>query len=150
MSPSVRSTTDGAIGNRIFPEPRKVFLPRYPLLADPMLQRLTRLASRYHSYRWWYVAASACVFIAVAAILSGVPRAFRVAIIFVGPALAMSWGMAVICFWFEPARGGLYGSVAIKHLPRMGQTVLRWFAAGFVVLWFAFGLVIWPVFALLI
>ncbi len=115
-----------------------------------MLQRLTRTASRHHSYRWWYVAASACVFLVVAAILTGIPRAFRVAIIFVGPALAMSWGMALICFWFEPARGGLYGSMVVKHLPRMGQISLRWIAAIFLALWFAFGLVVWPIFALLI
>jgi len=115
-----------------------------------MLQRFTRIASRHHSYRWLYVLATASVFLIVAAILSGFPRAFRVAIIFVGPALAISWGMALICFWFEPARGSLYGSVAIKHLPRMVQIALRWFAAVFLALWFVFGLIVWPLFALFI
>jgi hypothetical protein len=115
-----------------------------------MLQRFTRIASRYHSYRWLYVSATASIFLIIAAILSGFPRAFRVAIIFVGPALAISWGMALICFWFEPARGSLYGNAVIKHLPRMGQIALRWCAAVFLALWFAFGLIVWPVFALFI
>jgi hypothetical protein len=32
----------------------------------------------------------------------------------------------------------------------MGQIALRWSAAGFLAIWFVFGLVVWPVFALFI
>src|ERR1700722_17664467 len=115
-----------------------------------MLQRFTRIASRHHSYRWLYVSATASVFLIVAAILSGFPRAFRVAIIFVGPALAISWGMALICFWFEPARGSLYGGAIIRRIPRAGQVSLRGVAVVFLVLWFVFGVLVWPALILLI
>jgi hypothetical protein len=115
-----------------------------------MPQLFTRIASRHHAYRWLYVSATASVFLIVAAILSGFPRAFRVAIIFVGPALAIFWGMALICFWFEPLRGSLYRSVVVKHLPRMGQIAVRWSAAVFLAIWFVFGLIVWPAFALFI
>jgi hypothetical protein len=67
-----------------------------------MFLSFTNIASRYHSYRWRYVLASAFAFLALAAIFYGFPRGVMVATMFVGPALAISWGMALICFWFEP------------------------------------------------
>jgi hypothetical protein len=111
-----------------------------------MLHQFTTIASRYYSYRWLYVLASALVFLTLAAIFSGFPRALMVATIFAGPALGISWGMALICFWFEPARGSLYGGAIIRRIPSIGQIALRWYAAVFLAVWFVFGILVWPAF----
>jgi hypothetical protein len=115
-----------------------------------MLHQFTSIASRQYSYRWRYVLASVLVLFALAAIFYGFPRGVMVAILFVGPALAISWGMALICFWFEPVRGGLYGGAIVRRIPRIGQIVLRWYAVVVLVLWLVFGVLVWPAFVLLI
>jgi len=115
-----------------------------------MIRQFTGIASRFYSYRWLFVLASALVFLTFAAIFYGYPRGVMVATLFVGPALAISWGMALICFWFEPMRGGLYGGAIIRRIPRAGKVSLRWFAAVFLVLWFAFGVLVWPALIFLI
>jgi hypothetical protein len=115
-----------------------------------MIRQFTGIASRYYSYRWLCVSASVLVFLTFAAIFYGYPRGVMVATLFVGPALATSWGMALICIWFEPLRGSLYGGPIIGRIPRAGQVSLRWFAVVFLILWFVFGVLVWPVLILLI
>ena len=120
------------------------------LIVSPVLGGFTRVATRYYSYRWHFVAASALVLLFLIAIFFAIPRAIAAVAPWVGPALAASWGMALLCFWFEPARGGLFSGAVVRFIPRMGQTILRWYAAIFLVIWFAFGMLVWPVFVLLI
>jgi hypothetical protein len=74
----------------------------------PLIRQFTGIASRYYSYRWLGVLASVLVFLTFAAIFYVYPRGVMVATLFVGPTLAIAWGMALICFWFEPLRGSLF------------------------------------------
>jgi hypothetical protein len=115
-----------------------------------MIRQFTGIASRYYSYRWLGVLASVLVFLTFAAIFYGYPRGVMVATLFVGPALAIAWGMALICFWFEPLRGSLYGGAIIRRIPRAGRVSLRGVAVVFLVLWFVFGVLVWPALILLI
>jgi len=114
-----------------------------------MIRRFTGIAARYYSYRWLWMLASALVFLTFAAIFYGYPRGVMVATLFAGPALTIAWGMALICFWFEPMRGSLYGGAIIRRLPRAGE-VSRRLAVVFLVLWFLFGVLVWPALILLI
>jgi hypothetical protein len=113
-----------------------------------MLGAFTRVAARYYPYRWRFAAASALVFLLLVLIFFALPRAVARVLPFVGPALAVSWGMLLICFWFEPARGTLFSGVFVRFIPRPGQVILRWYAAIFLVIWFVFGILVWPLFAL--
>jgi hypothetical protein len=54
----------------------------------------------------------------------------------------------MICYWFEPVRGGLFSRAIFQRLPHLVQTVLRWWAAIFLVIWFIFGIIVWPLFVL--
>jgi len=65
-----------------------------------------------------------------------------------GPAISIFWGMALLCFWFDPARGSLYSSGLIRLLPKVGHAAVRWYFAIFLVIWFLFGIIVWPVFSL--
>jgi hypothetical protein len=114
-----------------------------------MLDGFTKVATRYYPHRWRFVAASGLVFLLLIVVFFAIPRAVAVVMPLVGPALAVSWGMVLMCFWFEPARGSLYSGVFVKFVPRIGQIFLRWYAAFFLVIWFVFGILVWPVFALL-
>ncbi len=116
----------------------------------PMLRQFTSIASSHYSYRWRYVLASVLVFFVLAAIFYGFPRGVMVAILFVAPALAICWGMALICFWFEPVRGSLYSGAIFRRIPSIGQVALRWYAIVLLVLWLVFGVLVWPAFVLLI
>jgi hypothetical protein len=113
-----------------------------------MLGGFTRVAARYYPYRWRFAAASGLVFLFLILIFSALPRAVAHVLPFVGPALAVSWGMLLICFWFEPTRGTLFSGVFVGFIPRTGQVILRWYAAIFLVIWFVFGILVWPLFAL--
>jgi hypothetical protein len=114
-----------------------------------MLDGFTKVATRYYPYRWRFVAASGLVFLFLIVVFFAFPRAVAVVMPSVGPALAVSWGMVLMCFWFEPTRGSLFSGVFVKLIPRIGQIFLRWYAAIFLVIWFVFGILVWPVFALL-
>jgi hypothetical protein len=115
-----------------------------------MIRQFTGIASRYYSFRWLCVLASALVFLTFAAIFYGHPRGVMVATLFAGPALAIAWGIALICFWFEPMRGSLYGGAIIRRIPRAGQVSVRWFAVVFLALWIVFGVLVWPALIILI
>ncbi len=115
-----------------------------------MIGQFSGIASRCYSYRWLSVSASALVFLTFAAIFYGHPRAVMVATLFAGPALAIAWGMALICFWFEPLQGSLYRGAIIRRIPRAGKVFLRGVAAVFLILWFVFGVLVWPALILLI
>jgi hypothetical protein len=115
-----------------------------------MLGAFTRVAVRYYPYRWRFSAASGLVFALLILIFFAFPRAVAAVIPFVGPALAVSWGMVLVCFWFEPTRGTLFSGVFVRSMPRLGQVILRWYAAIFLLIWFVFGILVWPLFALLI
>jgi hypothetical protein len=114
-----------------------------------MLNGFTRTATRYYPYRWRFVAASGLVFICLILVFFTFPRAVAIITPFVGPALAVSWGMVLVCFWFEPVQGSLFSGGFVKFIPRIGQIALRWYAAVFLVIWFVFGIVVWPLFVLL-
>jgi len=114
-----------------------------------MLDGFTRVATRYYSYRRRFVAASGLVFLLLILVFFAFPRAVATVTPLVGPALAVSWGMVLLCFWFEPTRGSLSSGVFVRFIPRIGQVVLRWSAAIFLVIWFVFGILVWPLFVLL-
>lgn len=114
-----------------------------------MLDRFTRVATRYYPYRWRFVAASGLVFLSLIVVFLAFPRAVARVLPLVGPALAVSWGMVLVCFWFEPVRGSLFSGLFVRFTPRIGQIVLRWYAAIFLIVWFIFGILVWPVFVLL-
>jgi hypothetical protein len=113
-----------------------------------MLDAFTRIATRYYPYRWRFAAASGLVLLFLILVFFAYPRAVAVVTLLVGPALAVSWGMALMCFWFEPMRGGLFTGVFVRFIPRIGQIALRWYAAIFMLIWFVFGIVVWPLFVL--
>lgn len=114
-----------------------------------MLDGFTRIATRYYAYRWRFVAASGLAFLSLILVFFAFPRAVAVVLPLVGPALAFSWGMVLMCFWFEPARGSLFRGGFVRFIPRIGQIALRWYAAIFLMIWFVFGILVWPVFVLL-
>jgi hypothetical protein len=114
-----------------------------------VLQRFTMSATRYYPYRWRYVAASVLVVLVLLIVFSVFPRAAMVATLVAGPVLALSWGMAMLCFWFEPVRGSLFSSIFLRRIPRIGQLVVQWYAAVFLMIWLIFGVVVWPLFILL-
>jgi hypothetical protein len=115
-----------------------------------MLGAFTRVAARYYPYRWRFAAASGLVFVLLILIFFTFPRAVAHVLPFIGPALAVSWGMVLVCFWFEPTRGTLFSGVFVRFIPRIVQVILRWYAAIFLVIWFVFGILVWPLFALFI
>ena len=115
-----------------------------------MLERFTIIADLYYKYRWRFMAATAGVFLLLTAFMfSGHSALVGVVAAFAGPAITISWGMVLMCFWFEPTRGVLFQGVLIKWIPNFGQRALRWYFAAFLAVWFLFGVVIWPIFALI-
>jgi hypothetical protein len=113
-----------------------------------MIDGFTRIATRYYPYRWRFVAASGLVFLFLILIFFVFPRAVAVVAPMVGPALGVSWGMVMMCFWFEPVQGSLFSGAFVRFIPRIGQIVLRWYAAIFLLIWFVFGILVWPLFVL--
>jgi hypothetical protein len=114
-----------------------------------MLDGFTRIAQRYYAYRWRFLAASGLVFLLLILVFFALPRAVAFVLPLVGPALSFSWGMVLICFWFEPTRGSLFSGAFVRLIPRIAQVALRWYAAIFLMIWFVFGILVWPVFVLL-
>ena len=114
-----------------------------------MLEVFTRVAGRYYAFRWRFVLASGLVLFSMILVFFVFPRAVMAVAPLIGPAFGASWGMVLICFWFEPTRGSLFSGVFVRFIPRMGQIVLRWYAAIFLVFWFVFLILVWPLFVLL-
>ena len=70
--------------------------------------------------------------------------------ILAGPLISISWGLLLMCVWFHPTLGRLYGDGPIfRLLPRFTKTMLRWYFAIFLTMWFVFGVLAWPAFVFL-
>ena len=64
------------------------------------------------------------------------------------PVIVVPWGLLCMCTWFHPTKGKLYVGSITSKLPLIIQSTIRWYAAIFLALFFAFGLFGFPIFGL--
>ncbi len=63
----------------------------------------------------------------------------------IGPAVVIPWSLTLLIFWFHPVHGRFYSGRIWVRLPQIIQVGVRAFAAVFLVLFFTFGMIGWPV-----
>jgi hypothetical protein len=116
----------------------------------PMLATYTSLAGRWYPWRWRFASVTAVMFLSMAALMfTRMPAAVSVAGLLAGPVICVSWGLVCMCVWFDPALGKLYSNGPIfRRLPYIVKAALRWYFAIFLTLWFLFGVIAWPAFAI--
>jgi hypothetical protein len=114
-----------------------------------MLETYTKLATRFYPFRWW-LGGITMMFFATAFVLMMLRSTYAVYFVGVaaGPIIAISWGLLCMCIWFHPTLGRLRTGWFINRLPRVGRSILLWYFAVFLTLWFVFGVVAWPIFAI--
>jgi hypothetical protein len=116
----------------------------FPLLCANM-------AARFFDRRWWFMLVSVCGFGLLAIVLSYAPQNVgRLAVPLAGPVIFVPWGLLCLCVWFHPDKGNLQpGSRFVGKLPQWMQSVVRWYASLFLVIFLAAGLIVWPLFSLI-
>lgn len=111
-----------------------------------MLATFARWAERLYPWRWRFGLVTLCVFVAVSVSgalgYSGLDHALW---LISGPAISVSWGLMLLAVWFHPSKGALV-PIERMGLRRTMRAVARAYAGGFLVLWFAFGVICWPIF----
>jgi hypothetical protein len=114
-----------------------------------MLQFYTSLADKFYPNRWWFGGVTGAVFaLLLLLFLSRATHVVFIGGVVSGPAIAVSWGLLCMCAWFHPTQGKLYSGSLFNRLPVFVQAAIRWYFVAFLTVWFAFGLLVWPTFAL--
>jgi len=109
----------------------------------------TSQAEKLFPKRWWFLCISILgmgvifLFLNAGITKSMLPVAFFV------PFVVVPWGLLCMCIWFHPVQGKLYGGFITSKLPAFIQSAIRWYAAMFLVLFFGFGLLAFPIFGLI-
>jgi hypothetical protein len=114
-----------------------------------MLDTYAHWAGRLYPRRWQFAVATLLVFLALLLLMSTrMPSAVYIGVLLAGPLIAISWGLVCLCVWFEPTRGKLQTGWLITHLPKPVRSILRWYFAIFLLLWFVLGVGAWPLLAI--
>ena len=113
-----------------------------------MLSAYSRLAAQLYPWRWRFAATTLFVFLALFILIATRSSSLlMVGSTLAGPLISVSWGLLLLCVWFDPTHGKLQTGWVIEHLPSFLRLALQWFFALFLVLWFIFGVIAWPAFA---
>ena len=115
-----------------------------------------RHAVPLHPYRWWLGGASLlvyCLMFGLAALLNSLPIRLPFSGVYLlmalAPALVWCWGLMLVGVWFHPAVGIIRTeSPWFLRAPRFLQAAIRWYAAVFLVIWFAIPILVAGVIAL--
>jgi hypothetical protein len=110
------------------------------------------LADRWFPWRWWFAAATAATFLLLSLLMLARPTSpwlLQAAMILSGPAITTAWGLLCMCVWFHPTRGNLMPGSWLGRLPAWISAIARGYFAFFLTIWFIFGVVVWPAFAIL-
>jgi hypothetical protein len=114
-----------------------------------MLDTYAMWAARLYPWRWRFGLATLTVFVVLFVLMATrVPHSIEIGGALAGPLISATWGVVLLCVWFEPTRGNLQTGWFITHLPAPLRLVVRWYFGLFLALWFAFGIVVWPLFAI--
>ena len=120
------------------------------LIVRTLLSAYAQLASLLYPWRWCLACFALLPFLALLLVASvGTPRAINTVAALAGPLICVPWGLLCLCVWFEPTRGNLQTGWLITHLPGALRSVVRWYAAVFLVIWLLVGLFVWPALALI-
>ena len=73
----------------------------------------------------------------------------QVAFTLVGPIVGLSWSVLCVASWFHPENGTLSPNARfVGRLPGWAQSVVRWYASLFLLLFVLFCVVVWPLFSM--
>ena len=100
----------------------------------------TYQAEKLYLKRWWFLGVSVIG-------MAGITKPILPVALFM-PFIVVPWGLLCMCTWFHPTLGKLYVGSITSKLPAVIQSAIRWYAAIFLVLFFAFGLLGFPIFGL--
>lgn len=107
----------------------------------------TSQAEKLFLKRWWFLSVSIIGMGAIFFSNSGITKSILPVVLFI-PFIVVPWGLLCMCVWFHPTQGKLYVGPLISKLPAVIQSAIRWYAAIFLVVFFAFGLLGFPIFGL--
>jgi hypothetical protein len=109
----------------------------------------TSQAEKLFHKRWWFLGASISGMLSIFVSLFAGNAKSHLPLALLMPLVVVSWGLLCMCIWFHPTKGKLYvGSIASQP-PTLLQTIIRWYAAVFLVLFMFFGSVSFFVFGLI-
>jgi hypothetical protein len=115
----------------------------------PMIDAYARWAAQLYPWRWYFAATTLGVFFALALVLLSPYRAaVDLLALIAGPLITISWGLLLLCVWFDPTRGKLQVGWFASRMPKPIVWLTRWYFAVFLALWFIFGVIAWPIFGL--
>lgn len=115
-----------------------------------LLSFFTVQAEKLFPKRWWFLGVSVVGMAAIFLFLnSGITKSILPVALFM-PFIVVPWGLLCMCTWFHPTQGKLYVGSITSKLPVVIQSAIRWYSAIFLVLFFAFGLVVFPIFGLVV
>lgn len=107
-------------------------------------------ATQLYPYRGWLTGISVFALIAIAASgVAGDRTVLAAAVAVALPAMVIAWGLICASSWFEPSRGALSRYSWLGRHARPLNDLARWWAALFLVLFIAVGLLapIWWAFS---
>jgi len=107
-------------------------------------------ATRLFGHRWWFFMISVAGFVALATVLNYAPTRMQwLAAAVAGPLIFVPWGLMCLCVWFHPEQGKLQpGSQFVGKLPLWVQSVIRWYASLFLVVFILAASIVVPLFSL--
>ena len=100
-------------------------------------------ASRLHPYRWRLGGTTLLAFLVLGASMALGEHLLMVMSVAIGlPVIVVAWGFLCASVWFEPTKGRLRTDSWLgRHIPPL-NTIARWWAAFFLLLWFIVGFLV--------
>ena len=105
-------------------------------------------AEKLYIKRWWFLGVSTIALAGIFFFLSTGITKSTLPVVLLMPFIIVPWGLLCMCTWFHPTKGNLYVGFITSKLPAVIQSAIRWYAAIFLVLFFAFGLLGFTIFGL--
>jgi hypothetical protein len=97
-------------------------------------------ATQLYPYRWWLGGTSVLALLAIGTSGFLGYRGLLIASVVALPVMVIAWGLFCASAWFEPTRGTLSSNSWLgRHMPPL-NTLARWWAAVFLPLFIAAGL----------
>jgi hypothetical protein len=113
-----------------------------------MITLFSNLAEKLYPRRWHFASITGATFVVLLILIfvaKDMAPILSIAFVLAGPIVAISWGLLCLAIWFHPEHGKLMWKPSGNAVLRALQIAARGYGAIFLGMWFAFGVLVWPI-----